>query len=75
MMKGLLPGFLMAVEGPTSPRSWSHKIHNLRFFRVLMVVGGQAICRGVGVLVQHMVVMVPDKAEFRGGRWQKPSSA
>ena len=37
-----------------------------------MVEGGQAICRKVRVLVQHMAVMVPDKAEFRGGRWQKP---
>ena len=31
LLNGLLPSFLMVVEGPT--RSWSHQIHNLRFIR------------------------------------------
>ena len=39
--------------------------HNLRLIRFLMVEGGQAVCRRVGVLVQHMAAKVPDKAEFR----------
>jgi len=39
--------------------------HTLRFIGILMVVGGQAVCRAMGVLVHHMPVMVPDKSEFR----------
>ena len=36
--------------------------HALRF---LMVGGGKAVCRAMGVLVQHMAVKVSDKAEIR----------
>ena len=36
-----------------------------RFVRVLMLGGGAPVCRAVSVLVQHLAVRVPDKAEFR----------
>ena len=36
-----------------------------RFVRVLMKAGGEPICRAVTILVQHLAVRVPDKADFR----------
>ena len=64
VLKGLLPGVLMVGEGTTKGLGVI-RAHTLRFIRFLMVGGGQAVCRAVGVLVQHMAVKVPDKAEFR----------
>ena len=64
VLRGLLPGVLMVGEGPTKGLGVI-MAHTLSFIGFLMVVGGQAVCRAVGVLVHHMAVMVPDKAEFR----------
>ena len=36
-----------------------------RFVRVLMSGGGEPVSRAVTILVQHLAVRVPDKAEFR----------
>ena len=64
VLRGLLPGVLMVGEGPTKGLGVI-MAHTLSFIGFLMVGGGQAVCRAVGVLVHHMAVMVPDKAEFR----------
>ena len=36
-----------------------------RFVRVLMRGGGEAASKAVTILVQHLAVRVPDKAEYR----------
>ena len=64
VLKGLLPGVLLVGEGPTKGLGVI-RAHTLRFVRFLMVGGGQPVCKAVCVLVQHMAVKVPDKAEFR----------
>ena len=64
VLKGLLPGVLMVGEGPGKGLSVI-RAHSLRFIRFLMMGGGEALCRSVAVLLQHMAVKVPDKAEFR----------
>ena len=64
VLKGLLPGVLMVGEGPSKGLGVI-RAHTLRFIRFLMVGGGQSVCKAVAVLVQHMAVKVPDKAEFR----------
>eukprot|EP00092_Neocalanus_flemingeri_P019653 GFUD01021285.1.p1 GENE.GFUD01021285.1~~GFUD01021285.1.p1 ORF type:complete len:1759 (-),score=675.16 GFUD01021285.1:47-5323(-) len=64
VLKGLLPGVLMVGEG-TGNGLGVIRAHSLRFIRFLMVGGGDAVCSSVAVLVQHLAVKVPDKAEFR----------
>ena len=64
VLKSLLPGVLMVGEG--SGRALSVvRANSLRFVRVLMMGGGRPVCEAVAVLVQHLSVRVPDKAEFR----------
>ena len=64
VLRALIPSILMVGEG-TNKSLGVIRAHSLRFVRLLMRAGGPAVCSAVTVLVQHLAVRVPDRADFR----------
>ena len=64
VLRALIPSILMVGEG-TNKSLGVIRAHSLRFVRFLMRAGGPAVCSAVTVLVQHLAVRVPDRADFR----------